>query len=183
GDVAGERRRVRQTREAIRRRMPRERARLPREVVEGVAREVGGRHDRARLADEDAESRPALPRARQLLDVAEADADREAVALDDDRVGGAGARRGSPGDEAARDLAEVGGVAHACVPPTVRPSMRTVGRPTPTGTDCPSLPQVPMTSSSWRSAPTREMRVSTSGPLPMSVAPRTGRPILPPSIR
>src|SRR5438132_212432 len=75
------------------------------------------------------------------------------------------------------------GPAHACVPPTVRPSMRTVGRPTPTGTDCPSLPQVPMPSSSRRSAPTRVMRVSTSGPLPMSVAPRTGRVTLPPSIR
>src|SRR6266542_2510105 len=29
------------------------------------------------------------------------------------------------------------------VPPTVRPSMRNVGCPTPTGTLCPSLPQVP----------------------------------------
>ena len=41
--------------------------------------------------------------------------------------------------------------------------MRTVGRPTPTGTDCPSFPHVPSPSSSARSLPTRVMRVSTSG--------------------
>jgi hypothetical protein len=29
------------------------------------------------------------------------------------------------------------------VPPTVSPSILRVGDPTPTGTDCPSLPQVP----------------------------------------
>ncbi|MGH8626618.1 MAG: hypothetical protein ACREYC_15565, partial [Gammaproteobacteria bacterium] len=29
------------------------------------------------------------------------------------------------------------------VPPTVNPSMRSVGWPTPTGTCCPSFPQVP----------------------------------------
>ena len=31
---------------------------------------------------------------------------------------------------------------YVCVPPTVSESIRTVGWPTPTGTDCPSLPQV-----------------------------------------
>ena len=61
--------------------------------------------------------------------------------------------------------------------------MRTVGMPTPTGTDWPSLPQVPMPSSSCRSLPTMLMRFSTSGPLPISVAPFTGRVILPSSIR
>jgi hypothetical protein len=34
------------------------------------------------------------------------------------------------------------------VPPTVSASMRSVGCPTPTGTLCPSLPHVPMPSSS-----------------------------------
>src|SRR5262245_32561001 len=70
-----------------------------------------------------------------------------------------------------------------CVPPTVSPSIRTVGRPTPTGTDCPFLPQVPMPSSSCRSFPTMLMRLSTSGPLPIKVAPFTGRVSLPPSMR
>ena len=61
--------------------------------------------------------------------------------------------------------------------------MRIVGMPTPTGTPCPSLPQVPMPGSSARSLPMRDTRVSTSGPLPISVAPFTGAPILPSSIR
>ena len=64
--------------------------------------------------------------------------------------------------------------AHPSVPPTVIASSRTVGIPTPTGTDCPSLPQVPTPRSSSRSLPIRVTRVRTSGPLPISVAPRTG---------
>src|SRR4029079_9983204 len=55
---------------------------------------------------------------------------------------------------------EVGAqLAHTCVPPTVMPSMRIVGRPTPTGTDCRSLPQAPTPSSSLRSWPPRITRV------------------------
>ena len=60
------------------------------------------------------------------------------------------------------------------VPPTVSPSMRSVGCPTPTGTLCPSLPQVPTPVSSAMSLPIMPTRVSTSGPLPISVAPFTG---------
>src|SRR5687767_3718763 len=56
-------------------------------------------------------------------------------------------------------------VTHRCVPPTVISSIRIVGRPTPTGTDCPSLPQVPIPSSSFRSCPTIETLVRISGPL------------------
>src|SRR4051812_8715357 len=37
---------------------------------------------------------------------------------------------------------------HRAVPPTVMLSSFSVGMPTPTGTDCPSLPQVPTPSSS-----------------------------------
>ncbi len=66
---------------------------------------------------------------------------------------------------------------YALVPPTVIPSIRIVGSPTPTGTDCPSLPQVPIPESRLRSLPTILTRVSTSGPLPISVAPLTGRVI------
>src|SRR5208282_2922805 len=53
---------------------------------------------------------------------------------------------------------------HAAVPPTVSPSMRSVGWPTPTGTLCPSLPQVPTPESSAMSLPIIATRVSTSGP-------------------
>ena len=69
------------------------------------------------------------------------------------------------------------------VPPTVKRSILMVGMPTPTGTAWPSLPQVPTPSSSFKSFPTIETRVSTSGPLPISVAPLIGAVILPSSIR
>jgi DNA polymerase-4 len=69
------------------------------------------------------------------------------------------------------------------VPPTVRPSMRSVGWPTPTGTLWPSLPQVPTPGSMARSLPIIETRFNTSGPLPIRVAPFTGVVILPFSIR
>src|SRR6185437_3334106 len=72
---------------------------------------------------------------------------------------------------------------HAAVPPTVSPSMRKVGCPTPTGTPWPSLPQVPMPRSSARSLPIMVILVSASGPLPMRVAPFTGLPSLPFSMR
>src|SRR5438093_7456246 len=72
---------------------------------------------------------------------------------------------------------------HPCVPPTVISSTRIVGSPTPTGTVCPSLPQVPIPSSSFRSWPTIDTLVKISGPLPMSVAPLTGRVTAPSSIK
>src|SRR5262249_1773564 len=110
-------------------------------------------------------------------------AHREPVALADHGVGGTRAGGERVPDQTLGDVAQVVACAHVPVPPTVRPSIRTVGKPTPTGTDCPSLPQVPRPSSTARSAPTREIRVSTSGPLPIGVASRTGRPTRPPSIR
>src|SRR5690606_27145641 len=51
------------------------------------------------------------------------------------------------------------------VPPTVSPSMRSVGWPTPTGTLWPSLPQVPTPGSRRMSLPIILTLVSTSGPL------------------
>src|SRR5207302_5123651 len=72
-----------------------------------------------------------------------------------------------------------GDAAAQAVPPTVSPSILSVGCPTPTGTLCPSLPQVPTPSSSFRSLPTIETRVSTSGPLPIRVAPLRGAPTRP----
>ena len=76
------------------------------------------------------------------------------------------------GDERRRPCAR----AHPpiCVPPTVIFAILIVGQPTPTGTLCPSLPQVPTPVSSPMSLPIIATRVSTSGPLPISVAPFTG---------
>src|SRR5207248_9210534 len=71
---------------------------------------------------------------------------------------------------------------YAAVPPTVRPSIFRVGWPTPTGTPWPSLPQVPMPGSSFRSLPIMPTLVSASEPAPISVAPLTGAPSLPSSI-
>src|ERR1019366_1627767 len=72
--------------------------------------------------------------------------------------------------------------AHQPVPPTVMRSIRSVGWPTPTGTPWPCLPQVPMPVSSARSLPTMVMRCRSVGPLPISIAPFSGAPILPFSI-
>src|SRR5207253_8602135 len=72
---------------------------------------------------------------------------------------------------------------HAPVPPTVTLSMRTVGRPTPTGTLWPSLPQVPIPGSCEASEPTAVTFFSASGPTPISIAPFTGFVISPFSIR
>ncbi len=72
---------------------------------------------------------------------------------------------------------------YAPVPPTVIASIFRVGWPTPTGTDCPSLPHVPTPLSNARSLPTIDTRLMASGPLPISVAPLTGAVILPSSIR
>src|SRR5262249_5216842 len=117
------------------------------------------------------------------------DARGERRLLDQHRVGGGGAGPGREVEHRLQGGAQLlgaerpGGPAHACVPPTVRPSMRIVGRPTPTGTDWPFLAQVPMPSSRARSCPTMLMRVRTSGPLPIRVAPFTGRVTAPCSIR
>src|SRR5262249_51922932 len=155
---------------------------VARQVGQAVGGQVGGRDDCRRVADEDAQPGAPLAGTLDLLHGAQADADLEAVALSRERVGGI--RTGGPRvpHQSLGDAAQ-GAARHAPVPPTVRPSMRTVGRPTPTGTDWPSLPHVPIPSSSPRSLPTRVMRVNTSGPLPISVASRTGRPTTPPSMR
>ena len=69
------------------------------------------------------------------------------------------------------------------VPPIVIRSIRSVGWPTPTGTPWPFLPQVPMPWSRARSLPIMVMRFKSVGPLPISIAPLTGAPTLPFSIR
>src|SRR5208283_2277390 len=81
-------------------------------------------------------------------------------------------------DDRGGELQEV--VGHA-VPPRVTPVMRSVAWPQPTGTLCPSLPQVPGVMS--KSVATASMRRSTSGPLPIRLASRNGSVMRPPSIR
>src|SRR5690606_3299664 len=71
----------------------------------------------------------------------------------------------------------------APVPPTVMLSSLRVGWPTPTGTDWPSLPQVPTPLSSARSLPTMDTLLIASGPLPIRVAPLIGAVMRPSSIR
>ena len=56
--------------------------------------------------------------------------------------------------------------------------LRIVGRPTPTGTHWPFLPQVPMPGSSAMSLPMARICVSASAPSPIRVAPLTGAPTL-----
>ena len=59
--------------------------------------------------------------------------------------------------------------------------MRSVAWPHPTGTLCPSLPHVPGVMS--KSVATASMRRSTSGPLPIRLASRSGSVMRPSSIR
>ena len=63
------------------------------------------------------------------------------------------------------------------------PDIFRVGWPTPTGTPCPSLPQVPTPSSSFKSFPIIEILFIASGPFPISVAPFNGAVGFPFSIK
>ena len=146
---------------------------LVHDPLERGAREVGGGGRRRGPAREHAQRQPLLAGVRDGVDLAQAHRGAEVPLLDQEPVGGGGATR-SAARRARRRAARRIVAAHTWVPPTVMPSMRMVGSPTPTGTDCPSLPQVPTPSSSGRSRPTRLTRVSASGPLPISVAPFTG---------
>src|SRR4030042_2653628 len=121
-----------------------------------------------RTFDEAPDAERPLPRLLDEVDLLATDAHLGGVALYEDGVGseGAGALR-SP-ERSPHRLEEIRG--HPSVPPTVMSSMRMVGRPTPTGTDWPSLPQVPTPASRARSRPSREPRSRTSGPFPISVA-------------
>src|SRR5579862_8507523 len=133
------------------------------------------------MAHQHADSGTARTGLLEVFDLPHTHAGREFFAF---RDGAFGTRRtqfhGSLGG-GGRDVQEV--IAHAAVPPTVILSIFTVGIPTPTGTLCPSLPQTPIPSSSWRSWPTMLTYFSASGPLPISVAPFTGRVSLPFSMR
>src|SRR5207245_9002466 len=150
-------------------------------ALERAGREGRGRGRGGGAAGEDAQRESLIVRVRHRVDLAQSYGGAEVALVDEEAVGSGGAEHG----RALEDRDEQVGVdpAHTCVPPTVIPSMRMVGRPTPTGTDWPSLPHVPIPACSFRSWPTRVTRVSASGPLPMSVAPLTGAVTRPSSIR
>src|SRR6185437_14849596 len=149
----------------------------------------GGAGDAIAIVSGDEHAQPDSARAGflQRLNFAEANGGGELVAFADGDfgVGGSGVHRSR--DDIGSELPQVGRkcgcCAHRPVPPTVMRSSLTVGMPTPTGTLWPSLPQVPMPSSSARSWPTIDTCFSASGPLPMRVASRTGAVTLPSSMR
>ena len=69
------------------------------------------------------------------------------------------------------------------VPPTVMLAILIVGQPTPTGTLCPSFPQVQIPSEVLRRCRASRLLRSTSGPLPIRFTPLSGAVIFPPSTR
>src|SRR5581483_10795698 len=150
-------------------------------LPDAVRRHIGRVGRPCPLADQDAQPHGARSRLFQALDIAHPDRRGELVPLGNRTLGVLGARRQRLLYGVRRQLGQMI-LAHA-VPPTVMRSILMVGIPTPTGTLCPSLPQVPMPSSSRRSLPTMLTYFSASGPLPIRVALRTGRPSLPSSIR
>src|SRR5207302_1439953 len=120
------------------------------------------------------------------LGLAQAHFDFQLGALAHQRLGRIGARAPRPLDHLLGDrLQRFACVLHFCtrVPPTVMAAILTVGVPTPTGTDWPSLPQVHMPSDSWKSLPTAVTCVSTSGPLPIRLTSLSGAVSLPSSMR
>ena len=149
-------------------------------TAEALFGEVGGVGGSGARSEESADAGAAGAGFLEGLDGAEADFDFKFVALGDGDFG--------VGDAAVLGIAEgLAGegfefLAHR-VPPTVMRSILMVGMPTPTGTLWPSLPQTPMPSSSLRSLPTMLTCFRASGPLPIRVAPRTGRVSLPSSMR
>src|SRR6185436_18967548 len=104
-----------------------------------VAREVGGGGGGGGPAGEHAQRQALIARVLDRVHLPQPYGGAEVLLLDQEAVGRAGPAR----LRALEDVDQEVRVAHTWVPPTVMPSMRIVGRPTPTGTDCPSLPQVP----------------------------------------
>src|SRR5438270_6941982 len=148
---------------------------------QSLVREIAGIGRSRALSEQDPDARRRRAGFGQALDLAQPDVDREFVAFRDRALRAGCAKITGDGYGALGGTLQA--FAHCAVPPTVILSILTVGTPTPTGTLCPSLPHTPMPSSSFRSFPTMLTYFSASGPLPISVAPRTGRVILPSSIR
>ena len=159
----------------------RERDRLVHQALERVAREIRRGGGGGGAAHEDAQGEVLVAGMLDGVHLPHPHLGREGLVLDHEGVGLGGALAAGPLEDVAQEVEQ--GPAQTWVPPTVIPSMRIVGSPTPTGTDWPSLPQVPTPSSRARSPPTRLTRVRASGPFPMRVAPLTGAVTRPPSMR
>ena len=133
------------------------------------------------LADQHAQARASRAGLFQRLHFAHAHVRGKFVALGNGAFGIGGARVERLLDNGLCNFRQVSNVK-----PSPRRSCDRCARsgfPTPTGTLWPSLPQTPMPSSSFRSFPTMLTYFIASGPLPISVALRTGRVSLPSSIR
>src|SRR6266550_1604481 len=157
--------------------------RLIDELVERTGLEVGGVGKANPMLTKGAKSDPAAFRGHQGFDLPFVDPHRELGPTGEIKLGVLCATLFAACQQAFGDgvhcrMAPPGTTP---VPPTVNSEMRIVGWPTLTGTPCPSLPQVP--GASFRSLPTMSILCRARGPLPTMVAPRTGRPIRPASIR
>src|SRR3989442_2622226 len=175
-----------QTRNRIRCRIRRQRVRLVGVVVPPIAQ--GLIHQRIKalrtkvermgkappLVAQRAQADPPALCRDQRVDLPVEDLDGELRPRRQEDLGRVGAEGGGPRQQPGRCRIHP-------VPPTVSSLMRSVGWPTDTGTDWPSLPQVPGASS--RSCPIMSTLCKVLGPLPTSVAPRTIDPTRPPSIR
>src|SRR5579885_2681544 len=170
-------RRIGKARPGIGRGQPRQRHRVGNKVGNRIAIHLGGRSRRRRLPDEHAQAKTAFARTLEFFGLPQAHARGQRLAAGKQNLSGGRtfSFRFVQRPLGERSIKHRHGSNQALVPPTVIPSIRIVGRPTPTGTDWPSLPQVPIPESSARSLPTIATRVSTSGPLPISVASLTGR--------
>ena len=179
GHGLGEVRRVRESAQLVGSGDARERYRLVHQPFHRSTREVRGGCRRRRLAGEDAQGQVLLAGVLDRIHPPQPDLGGEGSVLHEERIGGGGAPLPRPLQDVGQEIEhalDLGPADGHLVDPDG-------GNPTPTGTDWPSLPQVPIPSSILRSLPTRLTRVSASGPLPMRVAPLTGRVTLPSSIR
>src|SRR3989338_1800245 len=84
-------------------------------------------------------------------------------------------------DDAAIAAEELKGISYRTSPPTTISGMRRVGWASATGTPCASFPHVPIPNP--RSEPSMSIFFKISGPLPARVAPLTGSPTRPFSIK
>src|SRR6202011_2670595 len=135
------------------------------------------------MLDEGAHADPTALGRDQRFDLTLVDANRELRPAGEIDLGILGATRFAAREDALADRVHcrIAPPGTTPVPPTVSSEMRMVGWPTDTGTPCPSLPQVP--GASFRSLATMSILCRARGPLPTMVAPRTGRPMRPPSLR
>src|SRR5690606_33056111 len=172
-------------------REPRELERVLDEALDSARRQIARVRDRDLLADHHAHADRPAARLLDQLGLTEPHLGGEVRALPHHRLGHVCAELLRALDDALTErdqlIQVLSGHARApqptWVPPTVMPAILIVGQPTPTGTLCPSLPQVQMPSESSMSFPSIVTLRMTSGPFPIRFTPLSGAVILPSSIR